>query len=63
MCEHNTESYELTGFFKKNAKKCKKVAKKFGEGKMFAVSLQRRSGTDRKRVAIVPYLSRIRVVN
>ena len=21
MCEHNTESYELTGFFKKNAKK------------------------------------------
>ena len=38
MCEHNTKSYELTGFFKK-CKKCKKVAKKFGKGKMFDVPL------------------------
>jgi len=38
-------------------------AKKFAKYNLFIVSLQRRSETDRNRVAIVPYLSRIPLVN
>ena len=38
-------------------------AKKFAKYNLFIVSLQRRSETDRDRVAIVPYLSRIPLVN
>lgn len=60
LCKKVAKKFALENFLLKNDIF---FAKKFAKYNLFIVSLQRRSGTDRNRVAIVPYLSRIRVVN